>query len=305
MLKNKITTAPAAAQQAQQGATSLALQHAAHAQQASASSAVQHATQVPHADAGLVMQPAAQPPNAQACQAAQHTFFGPPLNYTAQYNAQAPPPPNNNQTNNLLDMPISPITQNYSQGNAFLMSKLDMPYFRGKNDKRSPMEYLDLIQNKAIAFNIDTFEVVKAKMPLALIDDAKFWWEISSQFIFDWSQFQTEFLNEFCSPNFKRNLRRELELRTQHKDEDLTTFIHKIRGYYKMLGEADDHKEIYERIKNQMHPRYRHYLSNKNVHDLRSLLSAAQQVQCELNIDKSYAPPPNAQDSAWRSHSLL
>lgn len=45
-----------------------------------------------------------------------------------------------------------------------------------------------------------------------------------------------DFHNEFCIPNFKRNLGRKFEMRTQNKDGDLTTCIHKIRKYYNLLG---------------------------------------------------------------------
>jgi hypothetical protein len=232
--------------------------------------------------------------------AQQH--FAPPH---AHANPPPPPPPNQNlPRQSPYDNPFNAnqaSSYNFQRGNGFLMSKIDVSTYRGKHDKRSPLEYLDLIKNKAISFNVDIFEVVKAKMPLALIEDAKMWWEMNEEFITSWDQFHQDFLNEFATPNFKRNLRRELELRTQHKDEDLTTFIHRIRRYYNLLGQSDNHGEIYERVKSQMHPNYRHYLSGKHIFDLRSLLTCAQQVQSEMHTDKHYAPPPGKNESVEKS----
>jgi Retrotransposon gag protein len=233
---------------------------------------------------------------------AAHQHFAPAHAYA---NQPPPPPPNHNLPRySSYDNPINSNqanSYNFNRGNGFLMSKINLSTYRGKHDKRSPLEYLDLIKNTAISFKLDIFEVVKAKMPLALIEDAKMWWEMSEEYITSWDQFHQDFLNEFATPNFKRNLRRELELRTQHKDEDLTTFIHRIRRYYNLLGQSDNHEEIYERVKNQMHPDYRHYLSGKKIFDLRSLLICAQQVQSEMHTDKNYAPPPGKYDSVEKS----
>jgi len=197
----------------------------------------------------------------------------------------------------------SQINQNFqhTQHTERNLSRISLPTYRGKNDKRSAFEFLDLIKNNALAHNVDPFKLVNAKMPISLIQDAKFWWQANSKHIFSFDQFQHEFMNQFAAPDFKRTLRRELDKRTQHRDEELTTYINKIHFYYTALGEQDNKTDIVNRVLEQMNPTCRAYARGRQFGNLRSLMRFAQETQIMIERDRTHKPPPRPEESVEKS----
>lgn len=156
----------------------------------------------------------------------------------------------------------------------------------------SPYEYLQLVKDTAKEQWLDPYQFVMVKMPVVLQGEAKLWWKFHENRMLDWNTFEHLFFEEFASVNFLEKLRRELKIRTQHHNEALTVYIHKITEMHKMANPWVTDKEVIDTVLELMHPEYKSYFRMAQFVSITDLESMAKRVQDSLYSDKTYKPPP-------------
>jgi hypothetical protein len=133
-------------------------------------------------------------------------------------------------------------------------------------------------------------------MPCALEGKAAIWWRFYKK-TNKWVDFKEAFMKMFGPSDYFRQLRQELERRTQGPGESLTTFIATIHEYYEKLNSREPDEERVSRVIRQMHPSYKPYMWQKQFKDLHEMMEYAHDVQASLHLDKTYKPPPTPAES--------
>jgi hypothetical protein len=181
---------------------------------------------------------------------------------------------------------------------AKILSRIELPKYWGKADrKHSAYQYMQIIEDYAKSYGIDPFEIAKAKLPFSLKQDARGWYDFKFHRIRSWTEFQTEFLSEFAACNYFRDLKRELDHRTQHEDESMTQFVQKIYGYYKILGELEDEAEICDRVMSQLNGKCEILSQGQRFYSLNSLERFARDIDQRMDRIETHKNPPKLHES--------
>jgi hypothetical protein len=97
---------------------------------------------------------------------------------------------------------------------------------------------------------------------------------------------------EFGPTNYKEQLRRELDGRTQGEHELFTTYIAVVADYYRRIDDNTCEEAKVNRVLRQMHPQYKPYMLMKEYPNLKAMMDRATVVQEALFIERGYRPPP-------------
>jgi hypothetical protein len=244
----------------------------------------------------------------------------------AQAQPPPPPPPSGNPFGNTNPTPQFMLGQNmYNQfmppmfpfnmgmpqymnanptaSNAQHMPALPMPRYSGRNDQRSPSDFLVEFERYAQSINRTTDSLIATHMTVVLENEAARWWALHKNITL-WKDFTNLFLAEFASFSYKQRLLRDLDYRTQDPDEPLSTFVHTIAEFYRRLGGTYTEHEKVERALNQMHPEYRHYTYGRVYQSLRELSLEALKIQDAVLQSRLYVRPPAANDCVEPSLSF-
>lgn len=173
--------------------------------------------------------------------------------------------------------------------------KLPLPTFSGRGDPKSPSDFIMELERFAASKGVEPQQLLARAIPVSMTGPARRWWEFKKGFT-KWSDFTDALSREYGATNYKRVLKRELEARTQHPDEALTSFIQAIDGYYVNIGEPVNETERVQRVLNQMHPEFRRLVGGRTFASLQELADSAPDFQEMLLNDRLYKPPP---PSAW------
>lgn len=186
--------------------------------------------------------------------------------------------------------------QNEYQKNAMLqkISKLDLPKFRGRNDYQSPYEYLRQIKIAAATQSIELIQILAHKLPMLLIEEAGNWFAVNWSSMGTWDDFEKAFVQEYSSPNYRQDLIKDLEQRTQSPEEAGTVFLHKIVLLCKQIDPSVPELVITEKVKEKMHPSYRHYTDNYSYATVNQMEQHLLSIQRTLYSIQTYKPPPAA-----------
>ncbi|MDD9362562.1 MAG: hypothetical protein PV344_06540, partial [Anaplasma sp.] len=118
-------------------------------------------------------------------------------------------------------------------------------------DLQSPEEFIDRLDSFCLLNGITPEDRLSRVVPAALESSAKLWFRFTENFA-DWQAFVTAFRREFAPIDFKKRLKEELSVRTQHPEENLKQFIYAIAEYYERLGEKVTDAEKVNRVLRQM-----------------------------------------------------
>jgi hypothetical protein len=174
----------------------------------------------------------------------------------------------------------------------YMKPRVKIPSFSGRYDKTSPFQFILEFERYARAQGLKPDEAMHRDMPCALLDDALSWWDFHQGFK-SWEDFADCFMVEFCSVNYKQELWKQLEARTQDRDESLTSYIRTINNYYRFLNIPVPDAVKVQRVLDQIHPVYRKYTCGQQYANLHELAQAALKIQDAVLKEKMYRPPPD------------
>jgi hypothetical protein len=194
-----------------------------------------------------------------------------------------------------LSMNNSPIITN--QTPYFVKPRVKIPTFSGRYEKLSPFQFIMEFERYARAQGMHPYHIMHRDMPCALLDDALSCWDFNEGFP-TWEEFIDRFMIEFCSVNYQQELWKQLESRTQDRDESLTSFIRTINNYYRFLNIPVPDTVKVQRVLDQIHPMYRKYTCGQYYANLQELAEAAVKIQDVVLKEKMYKPPPDPADCA-------
>jgi hypothetical protein len=209
------------------------------------------------------------------------------------------------------DRTYTDSAHNNSPGNPKIldMLRLPLPSFCGYADVRTPKEFLEELKHFADCYQLTENQLLGQVIPLALKGPAARWHRFmkGSKALENLDAFTTSLLAEFGPANYHALIMKELEARTQHPDEPLSSFIQAIAGYYERVGGNYSEREKVQRVLSQMHPEYRRVLNGATFENLQSFASAAPRLQALLMQERMYRPPPPAYlciepSLAWKSY---
>ncbi|KAH6936062.1 hypothetical protein HPB50_012981 [Hyalomma asiaticum] len=147
------------------------------------------------------------------------------------------------------------------------------PMFAGFGDAQSPEEFLDWLETFCLVTGVAADKRLTHTIPAALEGSAKLWLRFIKSFA-SWEDFKVVFITEFSSTDAKRHLKQELELHTQHPEENLKEFIYTqelelhtqhpeenlkefiytIAAYYDRIGSEVSESGKLDHVLWQMHP---------------------------------------------------
>jgi hypothetical protein len=133
-----------------------------------------------------------------------------------------------------------------------------------------------------------------------LRDEATAWLEFleqNGQAPRNWSEFRTEFMNEYA-PDYEDRLRREFMTSTQHRDEPITPFITQMDKYIDLLDPDVTSEERIRLILDRLHPKLKIYMLTGVCHTVAEMFKYAQGVQHDLARSSDYRPSPDARTCA-------
>lgn len=192
----------------------------------------------------------------------------------------------------LLKEKLNPVKKNTEEQRSWT-AKLPIPSFQGHSDPKTPNEFIDEVTRFGSSQGLNNEQLLHRVIPVALTKHALRWWTFSGGFE-TWNSFVKAFHLEFGATNYTILLRRELEARTQHPDEPLSSFVQAIAGYYDKIGDATTEEEKINRVCRQLHPEFRRLVDPKKFKTLKELASAGPTIQAEILQDRMYRPPPPA-----------
>jgi hypothetical protein len=169
-----------------------------------------------------------------------------------------------------------------------------LPSFRGKIDRTTPYEYLRQLRLEAEANGISMEAMLNKKIPTLMIKEAANWFAVNRAYFTSWEEFQRLFMEEYCCPNYKEQLLRDLEKRSQDPKESGTVFLHKIVLLCREIDPTTPDWFIIRKIAKQLHPEYRNRLHPvlQAYPSLRHFAAHVAQIQSDLYDMKTYKPPP-------------
>lgn len=173
------------------------------------------------------------------------------------------------------------------------------PRFTGFSDTQSPEEFLDQLETFCLVTGIGADRRLSHVVPAALEGSAKLWLRFVKSFS-SWDDFRASFIAEFSSIDAKRRLTQELELRTQHPEENLKEFIYTIAAYYDRIGGEVPESEKVDRVLRQMHPQLQDLVEGKQFANLAELAKAADGLMERYWRRFQYKPPPPPTDQVAR-----
>lgn len=173
------------------------------------------------------------------------------------------------------------------------------PKYKGFNDPQSPEEFLDRLETFCLVSGVAADRRLTHIVPAALEGSAKLWWRFVSAFA-SWEEFTAAFIAEFSSIDAKRRLKQELELRTQHPQENLKEFIYTIAAYYDRIGGEVPESEKVDRVLRQMHPQLQDLVEGRQFSSLAELAKAADGLMERFWRRLQYKPPPPPTDQVAR-----
>ncbi|KAH6942796.1 hypothetical protein HPB50_010738 [Hyalomma asiaticum] len=173
------------------------------------------------------------------------------------------------------------------------------PRFAGFRDAQSPEEFLDRLETFCLVTGVAAEKRLTHVVPATLEGSAKLWLRFVKTFA-SWEDFKAAFIAEFSSIDAKRRLKQELELRTQHPEENLKEFIYTIAAYYDRIGGEVPEAEKVDRVLRQMHPQLQDLVEGKQFANLAELAKAADGLMERYWRRFQYKPPPPPTDQVAR-----
>ncbi|KAH6927864.1 hypothetical protein HPB50_009753 [Hyalomma asiaticum] len=173
------------------------------------------------------------------------------------------------------------------------------PRFAGFGDAQSPEEFLDRLETFCLVTGVAAEKRLTHVVPAALEGSAKLWLRFVKTFA-SWEDFKAAFIAEFSSIDAKWRLKQELELRTQHPEENLKEFIYTIAAYYDRIGGEVPEADKVDRVLRQMHPQLQDLVEGKQFSNLAELAKAADGLMERYWRRFQYKPPPPPTDQVAR-----
>ncbi|XP_075527369.1 uncharacterized protein LOC142559691 [Dermacentor variabilis] len=190
------------------------------------------------------------------------------------------------------------------------MFKVHIPMYSGYSDRMSATEYLESLCQYQKVMRLEDSVIIGTIVPVSLTAQAARWYRLVGQRARSMEEFRTLFSHEFLPPDYERRMRRELELRTQHRDESLLEYVRAMQELYLLAEHSASNSEKVERVIQQAHPTFAAYLRNGRFHGLDDLAAEAKRIQGDILAARAYRPPPPASLSleprcAWNSGNVL
>jgi hypothetical protein len=137
---------------------------------------------------------------------------------------------------------------------------MNLPTYDG--EEGSPFEFLERFERYAQSQHVGLNDALISVMPCVLIKRVAIWWNFYKKTA-RLADFKEAFLKMFGPPDYQRQLKQELERRTQGPRESLTTFITTINEYYEKLSSMESDEEKVKRVLRQMHPSCKPFMWNR------------------------------------------
>lgn len=169
--------------------------------------------------------------------------------------------------------------------------KLEVPTFAGRADQKTPEQFVRSLIRYAKAQHQSETWVLRELLPVALVGDAERWWSSRGGFE-TWEEFSHDFHSAFGQPDRKRRLQRELDDRTQHEEEDFSSFVRVIGEFYERLGSPAAEEEKVERVLAQASPSARQVLQGRRFNSMRDLEDFGLEIETLVWRSSTYQPPP-------------
>lgn len=232
------------------------------------------------------------------CQRENMTAFVTALRFACNSVASGTPSPAPSEPSPFSPPPLPPRNQpevhqgeRTSRLSVVHALKLELPTFSGHADRLSPERFLEELQRYATAEGRNQQWLLSEVLPLTLLGDAGRWWECRGGYAM-WDVFRREFTNTFGEPDRMRRLRRELDSRTQHVEEEFGAYVRVIKTYYDRLGVSVPEEEMVERVLAQANPFTRHVLLGRSFQSLRELEEVGPKIRELIWRNHNYFPPP-------------
>ncbi|CAL8097987.1 unnamed protein product [Orchesella dallaii] len=176
-----------------------------------------------------------------------------------------------------------------------LIKNIEPPSFTGKADSKSAYDFLLELEKYQSITGCSNNLLLRGIIPYALKDRAYAWYETEDliEKFKGWSDFVLRFRRKFQSYDYYEALKREIDQRSQGKNEPLTDYISIIISFYRRLDRVVQSEEIIRKVAWGLHPSYMtFYRDIATSDDLRSLIQNAQIVDDIIERRKNYKPPP-------------
>ena len=211
-----------------------------------------------------------------------------------------PSQPNLQEMSNMLALPtqqLQPMNQNTEM---MIISKMKLPTYRGRTDRRTPYEYIRQVRVAAETSGISLQSMLQRKIPMLMVEEAANWFAVNCKYFSSWEIFHRLFMEEYSCPNYYQQLLRDLELRRQDPAESVTVFLHKTILLCREIDPTTPDWFIIEKATRNMHPDFRSRVypllaTNPTLAQFEHML---RQVQNDLYDTKNYKPPPPAHEFA-------
>lgn len=170
----------------------------------------------------------------------------------------------------------------------------DPPSFSGNNDTISPYEFLKEIEKFQIRVGCSDWELLNNVIPHLLRGYASSWYEGTSQItqFISFAHFSEKFKNQFQTHNHNEQLKKELERRTQARNERLCEYIVKILEYYRRLQWPMNEFEFVSRVISGLNPDYAPYFRSAHMFSsLKDFEKEAERVDSQIARLRSYRSP--------------
>lgn len=175
-----------------------------------------------------------------------------------------------------------------------IISKMKLPTYRGRTDRKTPYEYVRQIRVAAETNGVSLLSMLQRKIPTLLIDEAANWFAVNVQNFTSWEIFHKLFMEEYSCPNYYQKLASDLEKRRQDPGEAGTVFLHKITLLCREIEPTTPDWYIIQKAIANMHPDYRQrlYPHQSLYPSLYHFEQHLKQIQTDLFETRTYKPPP-------------
>ncbi|KAH7960686.1 hypothetical protein HPB49_022342 [Dermacentor silvarum] len=172
-----------------------------------------------------------------------------------------------------------------------------IPTYSGYGDQMSANVFLLALRQYEQATGMRESAVLERVLPVALVGQAARWYRLVGHTASTMDEFRRLFRDEFLPYDYRLQMRRELELRTQAPDESLVEYVRAMQELFEYADPSASNTERVERVIRQSHPTFALYLRSSRCRDLNELAAESRRVQAEISAARAYRPPPPPSES--------
>jgi len=163
--------------------------------------------------------------------------------------------------------------------------------FSGEKGGPSLFSFLEDVNHYRLARNVSPLELHKSAIDL-FTGTALMWYKTIHQDVRSWEELVTLLKEEFVDDFYEEELMREINLRTQGKEEKLSTFIMIMKTYFSRLPTPLSEERKVRIIMKNMNPYYYDRMRGQNFLCINEVLRAGRKIQGDREHMMRFIPPP-------------